>query len=71
MLRVLQSAFGTAFGSRFTFGAPVTFVVTDSDITVLNIGGPFWGIVAGVAVSLSLERGDFRSSRGAASTTSS
>ncbi len=59
MLKVLQSAFVTAFGSRFTFGALVTFVVTVSDITVLNIGGPFWGLVAGIAVSRLLERGDF------------
>lgn len=59
MLKVLQSAFVTAFGSRFTFGALVTFVVTVSDITVLNIGGPFWGLVAGIAVSWLLERDDF------------
>ncbi|MCW0215920.1 MAG: benzoate/H(+) symporter BenE family transporter [Pseudonocardia sp.] len=58
MLRVLQAAFVTAFGSRFTLGALVTFVVTVSDITVLNIGGAFWGLIAGVAVSGLLERGD-------------
>ena len=42
MLRVLQSAFVTAFGSRFTLGALVTFVVTVSDVKILNIGAPFW-----------------------------
>jgi benzoate membrane transport protein len=59
MLRVLQAAFVTAFGSRFTLGALVTFVVTVADITVLNIGAAFWGLVAGITVSMLLERPDF------------
>ena len=59
MLRVLQAAFATAFGSRFTLGALVTFVVTVADITVLNIGAAFWGLVAGILVSMLLERPDF------------
>jgi benzoate membrane transport protein len=59
MLRVLQAAFVTAFGSRFTLGALVTFVVTVADISVLNIGAAFWGLVAGVLVSMLLERPDF------------
>src|SRR5205823_7528746 len=52
MLRVLQGAFVTAFGTRFTLGALVTFVVTVADVTVLNIGAAFWGLVAGIVVSL-------------------
>jgi benzoate membrane transport protein len=59
MLRVLQAAFVTAFAGRFTLGALVTFVVTVADITVLNIGAAFWGLVAGIVVSLLLERPDF------------
>jgi benzoate membrane transport protein len=59
MLRVLQAAFVTAFGGRFTLGALVTFVVTVADVTVLNIGAAFWGLVAGIVVSLLLERPDF------------
>jgi benzoate membrane transport protein len=59
MLRVLQSAFVTAFGSRFTLGALITFVVTVSDVKILNIGSPFWGLVAGFAVAWLLERVDF------------
>ena len=59
MLRVLQAAFVTAFSSRFTLGALVTFVVTVADITVVNIGAAFWGLVAGIVVSLLLERPDF------------
>ena len=59
MLRVLQAAFVTAFSSRFTLGALVTFIVTVADITILNIGAAFWGLVAGIVVSLLLERPDF------------
>ena len=59
MLRVLQAAFVTAFSTRFTLGALVTFVVTVADVTVLNIGAAFWGLVAGLVVSLLLERPDF------------
>ena len=60
MLRVLQGAFTTAFGGRFSLGALVTFVVTVADIALLNIGAAFWGLIAGFAVSWLLERGDFR-----------
>jgi benzoate membrane transport protein len=59
MLRVLQAAFVTAFSSRFTLGALVTFIVTVADVTILNIGAAFWGLVAGIVVSLLLERPDF------------
>jgi benzoate membrane transport protein len=59
MLRVLQGSFVTAFSTRFTLGALVTFVVTVADITVLNIGAAFWGLVAGIVVSWLLERPDF------------
>ncbi|MFR9803602.1 benzoate/H(+) symporter BenE family transporter [Pseudonocardia sp. RS010] len=65
MLRVLQSAFVTAFGSRCTFGALVTFVVTVADVTVLNVGGAFWGLLAGFGVTWLLERRDLRDLRGA------
>ena len=65
MLRVLQSSFVAAFSSRFTLGALVTFVVTVSDISVLNIGAAFWGLIAGLAVSMLLERPDFTERRSA------
>jgi Uncharacterized protein involved in benzoate metabolism len=61
MLRVLQSAFATSFGGRFTLGALVTFVVTVADVKILNIGAAFWGLIAGLAVSWLLERVDFTS----------
>ena len=59
MLRVLQASFVTAFSSRFTLGALVTFVVTVTDVKILNIGAAFWGLVAGLLISWLLERGDF------------
>jgi len=59
MLRVLQTAFGIAFRERFTLGALVTFLVTVADVSILNIGAPFWGLVLGAAGSWLLERGDF------------
>lgn len=65
MLRVLQAAFVTAFSTRFTLGALVTFVVTVTDIAVLNIGAAFWGLIAGILVSLLLEREDFAAQRSA------
>jgi benzoate membrane transport protein len=59
MLRVLQASFVTAFNSRFTLGALITFVVTVADIAIFNIGAAFWGLIAGLAVAWLLERGDF------------
>ena len=60
MLRVLQAAFGTAFGSgKFSIGALVTFLITVADISIFNIGAPFWGLVIGFAVAGLLERQDF------------
>lgn len=56
MLRVLQSAFSIAFQGRFSLGALVTFLVTVADVSIFNIGAPFWGLVVGFAVSWILER---------------
>ena len=41
-------------------GALVTFLVTVAGIPILNIGAPFWALIAGTLVSLLLERGDWR-----------
>jgi benzoate membrane transport protein len=59
MLRVLLGAFTAAFKGPFAFGAMVCFVVTVADMPVLNIGAAFWGLVAGMVISLLLERADF------------
>ena len=60
MLRVLHSAFAIAFQGRFPLGALVTFLVTVAGIPILNIGAPFWALIAGTLVSLLLERADWR-----------
>jgi benzoate membrane transport protein len=59
MLRVLQTAFTVSFRDRFALGALVTFLVTVADVSLFNVGAPFWGLVAGYAASRLLERGDF------------
>ena len=60
MLRILQSAFAVAFQGGFALGALVTFLVTVAGIPILNIGAPFWALIAGTAVSLVMERKDWR-----------
>jgi benzoate membrane transport protein len=59
MLRVLQTAFGVAFGGKFGLGALVTFLVTVADVSIFNVGAAFWGLVLGFAASWLLERKDF------------
>ncbi|WP_366526201.1 benzoate/H(+) symporter BenE family transporter [Bradyrhizobium sp.] len=61
MLRVLQTAFVTAFANRFSLGALVAFLVTLADVPLLNVGAAFWGLVCGIVISLLLERADFAS----------
>jgi len=61
MLRVLQGAFVASFGGgKFTLGALISLLVTVSDVSLLNIGAAFWGLVAGFAISWLLERADFQ-----------
>jgi benzoate membrane transport protein len=62
MLRVLQTAFGVAFGGKFALGALMTFLVTVADVPIFNIGAAFWGLVIGFAVSWLLETSDFKRS---------
>jgi benzoate membrane transport protein len=59
MLRVLQTAFGVAFGGKFALGALVTFLVTVADVPIFNIGAAFWGLVLGYGTSWLLEKKDF------------
>ena len=56
VFRVLEGAFVAAFSDRHTLGALTTFLITVSDLRLLNIGAPFWGLVFGVLVSTLLER---------------
>lgn len=55
MLKALQGAFVTAFSTRCTLGALVAFLVTVANLTIFNIGGAFWGVIAGYGVSRLLE----------------
>ena len=59
MLRVLQAAFVAAFSGAHVLGALITFLVTVSNISILNIGAAFWGLVFGYAVSRLIEKADF------------
>jgi benzoate membrane transport protein len=64
MLPVLNAAFRSAFsapasagaGAGAPIGALIAFLVTVSDIQLLNIGAPFWGLVFGYAVTVLLDR---------------
>lgn len=58
MLQALRVAFVTAFSTKYTLGALVTFVVTISGLSLLNIHAAFWGILIGYAVSRLLEPDD-------------
>ncbi len=59
LLRTLQAAFQTSFGTAFPLGALVAFLVTMAGLPFFNIGAPFWGLVFGVLASLLLEREAF------------
>ncbi len=56
MMPVLLGAFQSAFRGREVLGPLVAFTVTVSDVTLFNIGAPFWGLVFGFAVHLTLDR---------------
>lgn len=56
VMKVLEGAFVAAFADGHTSGALVTLLITVSDITLFNIGSPFWGLVFGATVSALLNR---------------
>ena len=58
MLRALQGSFTTAFSGSYPLGALVAFLVTVTDLPILNVGAAFWGLVFGMATSFLLERRD-------------
>ncbi len=60
LLPVLLKAFVAAFAENFQMSALITFLVTVSEITIWNIGAPFWGLVIGLAVAIVVERADFK-----------
>ncbi|TQC42137.1 benzoate transporter [Rhodococcus sp. WS4] len=64
MLEALRNAFVAAFSGsaedttrgRVPLGPLVTLLVTISGVTAAGLGAPFWGLVAGVAVTWVLDR---------------
>jgi benzoate membrane transport protein len=60
MFDVFGSAFRGAFTNTFRSGAVVSFFVAITNLSILNVGAPFWAIVFGVLTSLIVERGDFK-----------
>jgi benzoate membrane transport protein len=60
MFDVFGSAFRGAFTTQFRSGAVVAFFVAITNLSILNIGAPFWAIVLGVLTSLVVERNDFK-----------
>jgi benzoate membrane transport protein len=56
ILRILQSAFESAFSQSFPLGGLIAFLVTLGGLPFLNIGAPFWGLVFGALASLLCER---------------
>lgn len=55
MLTPLKNAFIAGFSGRFSTGALICFLVTASNITLLNISAAFWGIVAGCAIAWAMD----------------
>lgn len=60
MFEVFISAFEGAFSQKFRKGAMVSFFVAASNISLLNIGAPFWAIIFGLLVSVVAEKEDFK-----------
>lgn len=60
MFDVFGSAFRGAFTTQFRSGAMVAFFVAITNLSILDIGAPFWAIVLGVMTSLLVERHDFK-----------
>ncbi|GAB7540096.1 benzoate/H(+) symporter BenE family transporter [Burkholderia sp. 3C] len=56
MFGVLEKAFVSAFSSAYPTGALVVFVVTSANFSLLGIGAPFWGVVAGCVAGHVIDR---------------
>ena len=63
MLKVLQTAFQSAFKAAFSFGALICFLITVSGIEIASIGAAFWGLLGGYLASRLFEPADFEPSK--------
>ncbi|MDP6560500.1 MAG: benzoate/H(+) symporter BenE family transporter [Candidatus Binatia bacterium] len=59
---VLANAFYEGFKGKFRLGALACFMITVSQVTIWNVGAPFWGLLIGLLVSALMERQDFEPS---------
>tara|TARA_B100001093_G_scaffold281815_1_gene269261 strand:+ start:40 stop:1347 length:1308 start_codon:yes stop_codon:yes gene_type:complete len=58
LLIVLKNTFISAFSGSYSFGALVSFLITMSDLTFLNVGSPFWGLVGGFFICKIYEKSE-------------
>ena len=56
MFTPLKNAFLAGFSGGASAGALTCFLVTFSELSLLGISAPFWGLVFGVAVTKLLDR---------------
>ena len=56
LLIVLKNTFISAFSGSYSLGALISFLITMSDLVILNIGAPFWGLLCGITISKVFER---------------
>ncbi|MGA8832889.1 MAG: benzoate/H(+) symporter BenE family transporter, partial [Desulfomonilaceae bacterium] len=67
MFDVFSTAFRGAFSGKFRYGAIVAFFIAVANLPILTVGAPLWAIIFGVAISLALERDDFKNNNNSAS----
>ena len=59
MFDVFISAFEGAFSKKFRKGAMAAFFISAANISLFNVGAPFWAIIGGVLASAITEHKDF------------
>lgn len=59
MVTVIANNFSQAFSSNLKMGALFAFLITMSQIKILNVGSPLWAILGGTVISLLLERKEY------------
>ncbi len=60
LLPVLQKSFVSAFSGKFQMSSLVTLLITVSEITIWDVGSPFWGLVVGLLVAVLIERDEYK-----------
>lgn len=60
VLDIMMGYLARTFAGPFRYGAITAFLITAAKVSFFDVGSPFWGVVAGLAVSALMEPGDFR-----------